>query len=128
NPCRNRFRTSHAFDCKHFAAAEKLTQRQTAAPLCKNCGGAKFPVERKGKNGFLFAPRQSQATCGAVSGKARVARTLLSACQSHPPAQGSQNPNRDRGVGSQLSKGAKGGAPALLYTNLDITATSWPGT
>ena len=75
---------------------KKLTQRKTAAPLCKNCGGAKFPVERKGKNGFLFAPRQSQATCGAVSGKARVARTLLSACQSHPPARRSQNRRKSR--------------------------------
>ena len=53
-------------------------------------------MERKGKNGFLFAPRQSQEKCGAVSGKARVARTLLSACQSHPPAQGSQNRRKSR--------------------------------
>ncbi len=75
---------------------KKLTQRKTAPPLCKNCEGAKFPVERKGKNGFLFAPRQSQEKCGAVSGKARVARTLLSACQSHPPAQGSQNRRKSR--------------------------------
>ena len=52
NPCQSCFRTSHAFDCKHFAAAEKLTQPQTAPPLCKNCGGEKLPVERKGKAYF----------------------------------------------------------------------------
>jgi len=48
NPCRNRFRTSHAFDCKHFAGVEGLTQRQTAASLCKNCGGMELPVEEEG--------------------------------------------------------------------------------
>jgi len=92
NPCRNRFGTSHEFDCKHFAAAKKLTQRQTAAPLCKNCGGAKFPVDGKGKNVLLLAPRAKPSRrVVPASGKTRVARTLLSACQSHPPAQSSQN-------------------------------------
>jgi|GEM_PF-5617243 len=57
NPGRNRFRTSHAFDCKHCAAGEKLTQRQTAASLCKNCGAEKLPVEREGKSGSLFVLR-----------------------------------------------------------------------
>src|SRR5450759_1595197 len=64
NPCRNRFRTSHAFDCKHFAAAEKLTQRQTAAPLCKNCGAAKLPVERKGKVYFYSVGTRREKLAG----------------------------------------------------------------
>jgi hypothetical protein len=37
----NRFATVKnisRFDCKHFATAETLTQCQTAARLCKNCG------------------------------------------------------------------------------------------
>ncbi len=45
----NRFRTSHAFDCKHSAAGGKITQRQSAGVLCKNCGAEKLPVERQGK-------------------------------------------------------------------------------
>ena len=61
NPCRNRFRTSRAFDCKHFAAAETLTQRQSAAPLCKNCGAEKLPVERKGKVYFYSQARERGA-------------------------------------------------------------------
>ena len=52
NPSRNRFRTSHAFDCDHFAAPLKLTQPQIAPPLCKNCGARKLPVEAKGKLSF----------------------------------------------------------------------------
>ena len=66
NPCRNRFRTSHAFDCKHFAAAEKLTQRQTAAPLCKNCGAAKLPVERKGKVYFYSVGTRREKLAGCA--------------------------------------------------------------
>src|ERR1017187_10191025 len=49
------FRTSHAFDCKHFAAAERLTQRETAAALCKYCEALELPVERKGKVYFISA-------------------------------------------------------------------------
>jgi len=63
NPCRNRFRTSHAFDCKHFAAAEKLTQPQTAAPLCKNCGATKLPVEREGKVYFYSRGGRNWRSC-----------------------------------------------------------------
>jgi hypothetical protein len=49
NPHRNRSRTSRAFDCLHCAAAGRLTQRQSEAPLCKNCGGGKVPVDGEGK-------------------------------------------------------------------------------
>jgi hypothetical protein len=49
NPCQSFFRTSHAFDFKHFAAAGTLTQPQSDPALCKNCGGEKLPVEREGK-------------------------------------------------------------------------------
>jgi hypothetical protein len=51
---RNRFRTSHAFDCKHLAAGEELTQRQSGLGLCKNCGAVKLPVEEEGKASFYW--------------------------------------------------------------------------
>jgi hypothetical protein len=54
NPNGNGSRTSHAFDCKHFAAAEELTQRQSGVRLCKNCGAVKLPVEGKGKVCFYW--------------------------------------------------------------------------
>ncbi|HKM46620.1 MAG TPA: hypothetical protein VJX69_03485, partial [Terriglobales bacterium] len=38
------------FDCKHLAAADKIAQRKTATVLCKYCGAAELPVERKGKS------------------------------------------------------------------------------
>jgi len=72
NPCRNRFRTSHAFDCKHFAARRKLTQRQTAARLCKNCGGEKLPVEREGK--VYFYSRAAWQTSPAAEQAAENSR------------------------------------------------------
>jgi hypothetical protein len=37
------------FDWKHFAGAEKLTQRQRRVALCKNCEAEKLLVERRGK-------------------------------------------------------------------------------
>jgi hypothetical protein len=67
-------------------------------------------VERKGKNGFLFAPRQSQETCGAVSGKARVARTLLSACQAHPASSKFAKARAGQGRGIRPFERRKGGA------------------
>jgi hypothetical protein len=51
-PLRNRSKTISRFDCKHFAAAAKLTQRQIARPLCKNCGGAQLLVDDQGKMGL----------------------------------------------------------------------------
>jgi hypothetical protein len=51
-PLSNSFRTSHAFDWKHFAGVKRLTQLQSAARLCKNCEGEKLPVERGGKVQF----------------------------------------------------------------------------
>ena len=57
NLYRNRFRTSHAFDCKHSAAAERLTQRQMGLRLCKNCGAEKLPVEGKENVVLLRAAR-----------------------------------------------------------------------
>jgi hypothetical protein len=48
-PLRNRFKTISRFDCKHFASAAKLTQRQTTRLLCKNCGRAQLLVDGQGK-------------------------------------------------------------------------------
>jgi hypothetical protein len=48
-PLRNRFKNISRFDCKHFAAAAKLTQREIAGLLCKNCGGAQLLVDGQGK-------------------------------------------------------------------------------
>jgi len=62
NPLSEQIQNISRFDCKHFAAAGRLTQPQTAAPLCKNCGAKKLPVERKGKVYFYFA--RSLKTCG----------------------------------------------------------------
>jgi hypothetical protein len=66
NPCRNRLRTSHAFDCKHFAATAKLTQRQIAAALCKNCGAEELPVEREGKMYFYARGDAAEETGGCA--------------------------------------------------------------
>jgi hypothetical protein len=54
NPCRNRFRTSHAFRFKHLAAGCKLTQCQIEPRLCKNCGGQELLVESEGKTRRYF--------------------------------------------------------------------------
>jgi hypothetical protein len=56
-PLSQQFQNISRFDCKHFAIAEKLTQRQTAPLLCKNCGAAQLPVEGKGKMGLLLSAR-----------------------------------------------------------------------
>jgi hypothetical protein len=56
-PLSQQFQNISRFDCKHFAIAEKLTQRQIAPVLCKNCGAAQLPVERKGKTGLLLSAR-----------------------------------------------------------------------
>jgi hypothetical protein len=56
-PLSQQFQNISRFDCKHFAIAEKLTQRQTAPLLCKNCAAEQLPVERKGKMGLLLSAR-----------------------------------------------------------------------
>jgi hypothetical protein len=77
NPNGNGSRTSHAFDCKHFAATEERTQRQSGARLCKNCGAVKLPVEGKGKasinsrgGGLPYNRRDDSASSRNVAGEA----------------------------------------------------------
>src|SRR5258708_11566825 len=76
-PGRNKCRTSHAFDCKHFAAGKKLTQRQSAGALCKNCGAAKLPVEEIGKV-YFYSPRPRDSLAGAdTRGRCRTIAPMI---------------------------------------------------
>ena len=60
------------FDCEHFAAVGKLTQWQSAASLCKNCGAKKLPVERLGK--VYFYSRSGRCASSAVENYRRFFR------------------------------------------------------